>query len=72
MWFAWAGGAAGALIAAASVAMFLLDPARFTADLRDFGLLIGFEVAALSFALASLIRTASKAKTKPPQTPFVF
>jgi hypothetical protein len=72
MWIAWAGGTVGASVAVAAVLLSLLYPIEVTSELRDFGLLLGFEIAALSFALASLIKTTTRPETERPDAPFVF
>jgi hypothetical protein len=51
----------GLFIAAAGVAFYLMNPQRpDIQEIRDFGVLIGFEVAALTFAVASLIRVTGR------------
>jgi hypothetical protein len=69
---AWVGGAVGAAIAVAAALLSLLYPIQVTSELRDFGLLLGFEVAALSFALASLAKTTAKPDRERSDAPFVF
>ena len=51
----------GLFIAAAGVAFYLLNPDRpDIQEVRDFLVLVGFEVAALSFAISSLIRVSGR------------
>jgi hypothetical protein len=55
------GALLGIFIAAGAVAVYLLLPARpDIQEIRDFGVLVGFEVAALSFAVSSLLRATGR------------
>jgi hypothetical protein len=65
---AWLGLVAGIFLAAAGVAFYLMNPTRpDSQEIRDFGVLLGFEVAALSFAVSWLIRvTGKRPDAEPP------
>src|SRR5215207_5134174 len=51
----------GIFVATASVVICLLFPTRpDITEIRDLGILVGFEISALSFAIGALIRVAGK------------
>ena len=61
----------GLFIAAAGVAFYLINPERpDIQEVRDFLVLVGFEVAALSFAVSSLIRVSGRQPG--PQPPYAL
>jgi hypothetical protein len=56
-----AGTMLGVFIAMGAVCLYLLLPSRpDIQEIRDFGVLVGFEVAALSFAVSSLLKATGR------------